>query len=108
MRHSTFVSPVLLAVALFLASLQMGLSCNLPSGDATLVSLELEAGGLNRVVGFDSAVHEYNVWLDVPSTVTLRAVATDPRSNLRVTTTEDLGQFGIGSGEVVFDVPPGL
>jgi hypothetical protein len=29
------------------------------------VSLELEAGGLNRVAGFDSAVREYNVWFDV-------------------------------------------
>ena len=108
MHRRVVLSPPLLAVALFVASLQMGLSCNLPSGDPTLVSLELEADGLNRVVGFDPAVGDYDVWFDVPSTVILRAQATERGAKIRVTTTESLGQIGIGSGEVVFDVSPGL
>ncbi|MFZ1866059.1 MAG: hypothetical protein WAU39_17695 [Polyangiales bacterium] len=79
MSRAVYWSPMLLAVALSPALLYS--SCN-KTGNANLVSLELEASGINRIVGFDTAVLGYNVWLNGATTMTVRAESVDPGSRI--------------------------
>ena len=109
MKRSLLFSPMLMAVALFPALLQGSPDCNPPTGNATLLSLELEAGGLNRVVDFQSSERLYNVWFDVPATVTLRVETTDLGSTVQEGSTGNLIPFGdAGGGEVTLDIPTDL
>ena len=92
---------MLLAVALSPAFLYS--SCN-KTGNPNLVSLELEAGGINRIVGFDNAIPGYSVWLDGATTMTVRAEAEDPGSRIGWEMTDgSYGEIGYGTGALTFD-----
>ena len=103
MKVMVFWSPMLLAAALSPAFLYS--DCSPKTGNANLVSLELEAGGINRIVSFDNAVTSYNVWLDGATTMTVRGQTEDPTSEMRWGLGTEYGSIGIGSGELTFDTP---
>ncbi len=104
MNRVVLWSPVLLAMTLSPASLQTT-SCN-ATGDARLASLELEANGINRIVGFEPNVPNYNVWFWGATEATIRAQTVDPNSTIRWSYGGDSIPIGVGSGEVTIPVDP--
>ena len=102
MKVTVLWSPMLLAVALSPALLQC---CN-KTGNPNLVSLEVEAGGVNRLIGFDNATQEYSIWLNGASTLTIRAQAEDPGSRISWETgPTDYGTVATGSGAKTIAAP---
>lgn len=100
-RFSTVLFAVMLSPALF----QTSLTCD--AGDMRLASLELHAGGLDRVVGFEPSTFLYDVWLDGSAQMTVRASSADPRQTVRWTYGDDAGELGRGGGEATVSVLPG-
>ena len=80
MNRAVFFSPTLLAVALSPALLYS--DCSPKTGNPNLVSLEVEAGSINRLIGFNNATADYSVWLDGAATITIRGQAEDPGSTI--------------------------
>ena len=108
-KQRVWFSPVLLAVVLMPAFMQIQYTCN-RSGDTRLASLELEVSGVDQLA-FDPAVRVYDVTLQEETQATLRAVPMD--SDARVTWYVPDGQgmlasgvLGVGGGEVTIDLPP--
>ena len=107
MRRVVMWSPALVAVALSPALLQAG-TCSPKSGNPDLLSLEIEAGGLDRLVGFDTDTLAYSVWLDGAATFIVRATAEDSNTAIGVWPTGDVADYvllGNGSGETTIDTP---
>ncbi len=78
------------------------------SGNSLLTSLELEAGGQNRVVGFMSSQREYDVWVpEALGDVVVRAVSFDPGSTIELSYFGNTDPIGEGSGEISVVVPAG-
>jgi cysteine-rich repeat protein len=96
-------SPVLLAVALSPAFLQS--DCSPKTGDPNVVSLEIEGGGLDRIVQFDNAVLAYNIWLDGATMITIRGQTVAPDTRLSWDTGAEYGTVGIGTGETTITAP---
>ena len=94
---------MLLAVALSYVFLQG--DCLPKSGNANLVSLEIEAGGLDRLVGFDTDTLAYSAWFDGAATFTVRATAEDPNTAIGVWMPSGYVLLGNGSGEATLDTP---
>jgi len=104
-KRMVFWSPLLLAVALAPALLQS--TCAPWTGNPNLVSLEIEAGAINRLVAFNNDTRTYSVWLDGATTVTIRAEAEDPSSYIRWILGPDFGTVGVGTGETTINAPAG-
>ncbi len=68
MNRSNHYATVLFAAMLSPAMLQITECGNGPTGNTLLTSLELEAGGQNRIVGFVSAKRIYEIWVRRAST----------------------------------------
>ena len=97
-------SPLLLAAALAPSILQAA-PCNAPpTGDASLTSLTVKAGGIDRVVGFNAGILSYDIWLDGATIVDLSAVAVEPGTVLRYWIDGASGFLGTGSGQTTLDV----
>jgi hypothetical protein len=102
-----FWSPVL-AIVLVPALLQQ--SCEAPS-IFDLSSLEVEAAGLNRVVGFSPGPSLYNVWTTAGvDTIVVRAIAARPEAavdyELSFGGPVMTGDLGNGGGEATLSIPP--
>lgn len=109
MQRSVRFSSMLLAAALSPALLQSG-DCGgtIPTGDTTLALLELDVGGQNLILDFDTNDRGYDVW--IPDTIggaTLTAVPTDPTAEVTWTLGEMSGSLGIGGGVVFISISPG-
>ena len=107
MTRTTFWSPMLLAVALGPAVLHLA-NC----GNPHLTALEVEANSMNRVVGFGTQTHQYNVWTDGADTIVVRASTAEPAAvvdwRLFIDGVfQDFQPLGTGGGEVTLTVPPG-
>lgn len=100
-QFSTVVFALVLSPALF----QAGLSCD--PGNAKLASLELHAGGIDRVVSFDPSQFNYDAWVDGATQMTVRASPADPRATVRWTYDHDSGVLGQGGGEASLPVASG-
>lgn len=108
MKRSKHYSTIFLAAMLSPAMLQITECGNGPTGNTLLTSLELEAGGQNRIVGFVSARRIYEIW--VPEgfdTVTVRAESFDPGSILALSHLAVTDPVGIGTGQIDVTVPSG-
>jgi len=109
MKRSQHYSVVLLAAVLAPAMLQITECGGRRSGNTLLTSLELEAGGQNRVVDFVSAQREFDVWVpEGMDTVILRAESFDPGSSISLSYFGVTDLVGVGSGELSVVVPSGL
>lgn len=106
MKYSVHLAPILWAVVLSPALLQTPFSCQNTS-NRKLASLQLEAGGLDRVVEFNPYTFNYDVWLDGASEVTLRATSADPRATVRWTHAGESGTLGVGGGETTLSALSG-
>ena len=104
MHSKFFLSPLLLAVALSPALMQVG-TCSSKSGNPDLLTLEIEAGGLDRLVDFDTDTLAYSVWLDGAATFIVRATADDSNTAIGVWMGSNYDLLGNGSGEMSFDTP---
>lgn len=110
MKRTVWFSPFLLAAMLSPATLVS--DCDpTPVPIPSLSSLEVEADGLDRVVGFDGHTTTYSAWTtDGVTMVTLRALAIEPGALVDYTQFTDVvtyGSLGIGGGEVLLTVPVG-
>ena len=112
MEIRSWRSTALVAVLLWPALLQSG-DCGY-TPNANLALLEIETGGLNRVVGFNPAQLSYDVWtpgsVTRPVTMLLRAHAASTIAAVHyeltgATTTS--GTMFLGGGEVTLDRPNG-
>lgn len=107
MHRSTRRSTFLVAVMLSPAVLQSG-DCNAPSGNTQLSSLELEAGGEDRVLEFTSSQRIYDVWVpDTETSAVVRAQSVDLGAQLSVSYLGAVEVIGTGSGEISVDVALG-
>ncbi len=104
MKKPVLFSPMLFAMALFPAFMQVG-TCSSKSGNPDLLTLEIEAGGLDRLVGFDTDTLAYSVWLDGAATFIVRGTAEDSNTAIGVWMGSDYDLLGNGSGEMLFDTP---
>lgn len=110
MERSVRFSTILFAVALSPAFLQGG-DCGggtIPTGDTTLTLLELDVGGQNQVLSFDTSDRGYDVW--IPGTVggaTLRAEPTDPTAEVTWSLGTLSGSLGVGGGQAFLGISPG-
>lgn len=102
-----------LAAALLWPALLQSRDCNY-TPNTSLASLEIETGGLNRVVGFDPAQLSYDIWtpgsVTRPVTMLLRArtVSTIAAVNYElIGATTTSGSLFLGGGEVTLDRPNG-
>ncbi|MDH3654798.1 MAG: hypothetical protein OEN21_11055 [Myxococcales bacterium] len=99
-----------LAFAVVLSPVFLQVQCD-RSGNPNLSSLEIEAAGLNRIVGFSPSVVTYDMWTTAGvDTIIVRATSAVPtaRVNYRlVTGTIETGLVGFGGGEVTLTIPVG-
>ncbi len=101
-RWSQFVLMAVLSPAL----LHLG-NC----GNPHLSALEVEAGSLNRVVGFGAQTHTYKVWTDGADTIVVRATASEASSVVDRRLFIDgvfqsFERLGTGGGTATLTVPP--
>lgn len=107
-RSQFHLSTILFAAVLSPAMLQQ-VDCN-RSGNANLASIEIEAAGLNRVVGFSASTTSYDVWTTAGvNTIVVRAQTEAPsaRVNYRLNIGGSItsGLVGTGGGEVTLTIP---
>ncbi|MFW2390527.1 MAG: hypothetical protein ACN4G0_19480 [Polyangiales bacterium] len=112
MEIRSWRSTVLVAVLLSPALLQSG-DCGY-TPNANLASLEIETGGLDRVVGFNPAQVDYGIWtpgsVTRPVTMLLRARAASTIAAVHYELTGAANASGtlfLGGGEVTLDRPNG-
>lgn len=106
-ERSQRLSTILFAVMLSPAMLQAG-QCNRPAGNASLSSLELEAGGQDRLASFVSTTIVYDVSVPVGiDTVTVRAQSVDTGSTLLLSYQGNAQLIGTGTGEGDLFLTPG-
>ncbi|MBW1762702.1 MAG: hypothetical protein JRG67_14785 [Deltaproteobacteria bacterium] len=109
MTRTVRFSPFLLAAMLSPAFLIV--ECDRTNANPNLASLEVEAAGLNRVVGFSSETAAYDVWTPAGvDMVTLRAQSAKPGARVRYSLFADpitSGSLGAGGGEITLTIPPG-
>jgi hypothetical protein len=109
MKRTVRFSPLLFVMMLL--PLTLAYTCSGAAPNASLASIELEAGGLNRVVGFSGSTLDYNVWVpDDATTVTLRATAARTSAKVLYALlpgTPASEYLGIGGGERIVTIPMG-
>lgn len=105
MERSLRFSTLLFAAVLSPAFLQTSMTCD--SDNVRLASLQLRAGGLNRVIGFEPRRFLYDVWVDGATEMTVRASSVDPSATVRWTYGQDSGVLGQGGGEATLPVVSG-
>jgi len=94
-------SPWLIAIAL-----SSMIDCD-DRGDASLQALEVEAGGINRVVGFHGGTVDYSIWVGEATEVSVKAWATDSHAVVRWSHDLESGHLGYGGGELSIPLSPG-
>lgn len=101
MERNSRWSAVMLVALLSQAMLQVP-DCNRNVGTPVpmLSSLEVEAGGIDRLIGFTPATQRYNAWTVGATTLTVRATTSDPTYTLSWSYGGESGMIGVGSGEV--------
>jgi hypothetical protein len=112
MEIRSWRSTVLVAVLLSPALLQSG-DCGY-TPNTNLASLEIETGGLDRVVGFSPAQVSYDIWtpgsVTRPVTMVLRARSASTIASVSYQlsgATTAAGSMNLGGGEVTLDRPNG-
>jgi YD repeat-containing protein len=106
MMRTVSLSPVLLVASLSPLLLQTSITCDL-SRNPNLRSLEVQAGGLDRIVDFEPGATHYDVWTNGSAEITVRARAIDLASTIRWSYGGDSGRLGTGYGDVTLSVVPG-
>jgi hypothetical protein len=106
MKRMASLSPVLLVAALWPAFLQTSVTCDL-SHNPNLRSLEVEAGGVDRIVGFKPGTTHYDVWVAGAASFTVRAKAIEGVTTISWGYGDESGVLGVSDGEVTLAVIPG-
>jgi len=104
-----WLSPQLLAVALFPALFQIQYSCE--RGNTDLSSLEVEVSGIDQIVNFIPTTTQYYVAAS-GETVLVRAQTSDPAAPTYYQLHQggallEAGALGVGGGEVTLSIPLG-
>ncbi|MBW2720421.1 MAG: hypothetical protein JRD94_18300, partial [Deltaproteobacteria bacterium] len=110
-RHFVSLRTYALAFAVVLSPALFQTSYSCERGDTYLTQLELEADGINQIVGFNPETRSYDVSTNSPTAI-LRTVSRDPGSTVTYQwiaggTSIESGMIGVGGGDVTLNVPVG-